>query len=151
MSVIQENMGGVIQVEFAEIQNITDFPIVVDNICQTEIVFADGTGWDDPINVANKSQFSNSSSNTDQGYLHPAELSVIIPKYNADNKPILHFTKLEIVKVTFSNGDIIIMGLPSHPIIPAYSANTGLVPPDRNEVVMTFVHTAPVPCPFYNF
>lgn len=151
MSDLKQNMGGVIQIEFANIADILSFPAISDNECLTEIVFSEGTGWGDPINVANKSQFKNESEDTDQGILYPAVLSAVIPKYNADNKPHTHFTSHEIVKITTSNGDVLIMGSPSHPIRPSYIADTGLMAADRNSVVMSFEYKSPYPCPFYDF
>lgn len=148
---IYENMGGIIELQFAETKNIVGFPTSIENVYQSQIQFSEGTGWSDPINVANKADFEDSSNDTDQGNLYSAILNTIIPRYDENNKPITHMSKREIIKITFSNGQSVIMGAPSHPVIPGYIAKTGRYAADLNHVAMSFQHSAPIPCSFYSF
>ena len=147
-----ENMGGAVQFELANIANITAFPEISESgiIDDTAITFAAGTNWTDPIQVTNNAEFSNESDDTDQGFLHPAVFSALIPKYNSATYINLIFSNYAIARITFANGDKIIMGAPSHPLKPAYKATTGLQAPDMNHQILTFSHSAPFPCPFCN-
>ena len=146
-----ENMGGVIQIEFANIVEILDFPEIKDDSCISEIQFEGGASFSDSFIVENKASFNSNSNDDDQGTLHPSVLSVIFPKYSKDILLSELFKSSLIAKVTFANGDKIIMGYPSHPLIVSYNADTGLKSPDFNHVVISFSHSAPVPCPFYPF
>lgn len=151
MSEIYQNMGGVVEIQFAETKNIVGFPESIECVYQSEIQFSEGTDWEDPIRVTNRAEFDDQSDDTDQGDLFSAVLNVVIPRWNSENQPITHFSKREIIKVTFSNGDVILMGAPSHPVKPAYIAKTGRFASDLNHVAMSFQHSAPIPCSFYSF
>jgi hypothetical protein len=146
-----ENMGGLISIRVALINDIDTFPSILDNECEAEIIFNSGKSWGDPITIPNRGRLINETEDTDQGFLHPALIELSLPKWTKDS---LHYSLslgASIIEATFANGDKILVGDTSHPVIVNYKSNTGMLAADRNETIVSLSHSAPYPCPFYNF
>jgi hypothetical protein len=154
MNNLRENMGGIVSIVALSIIDIQTWPALSQDGTEYEaaITLKSGKVWYDMLSSANFSDFTESAEDTDSGVVYKSSVNISIPKFDSDsvslnlvNKPAM------ILKITDANGVSFIMGDPTRPVTIMNNRNSGRIPSDRNEFKIEISHSAPFPCPLYDF